>query len=515
MEIRNWLNDYQPLEKEIFLATGEGKGISNINPLEAIAGKCNVVCSSTDQRNPQPSEEELKMADYIFHCTFDVGTFSISDKIGDSVAGIEVSFLFNRKGQIAKSATADARANGKLKIENNGTTVSEKDQILSDKLDDRPLKKMKATVASEKVKDGTGLGESSYNSDKEDVKPSNPPDSSEEKTKTRIVKDSVCREKETSKLKVDDTRAQKFSCNSDSVDGKASYEKAKTRIVKDSVCPEKETLKLNVGDTRARLSCNSDAVDGKASNNKEKTRIAEDSVKGSVKVKKTNEQSSRPSNGTLLKSSLDRLPSMTEKLQNQTSEVAKKQEIDKSNWFKQEPWEDKMKTAAEEGTLVLLQNLDPSNTSKDVEDLISRAFQKKCDARMVRWTTFSSPYSGRAFVIFKSKKDAAEALMKLEKHSLILPNKRPLIGSEGLQGMPELHCKFFGHLFIDKFRPVMQREEMKKAVSTSHCSQPNTIEYEMAMDWELLQEKSKEQWKALNKGHENEVKQLKKHWKMK
>ncbi|KAK1299244.1 hypothetical protein QJS10_CPB14g01128 [Acorus calamus] len=286
MEIRNWLNDYQPIEKEIFLATGEGKGISNINPLEAIAGKCNVVCSSTDQRNPQPLEEELKMADYIFHCTFDVGTLSISDKIGDSVAGIE--------GQIAKSATADVRANGKLKIENNGTTVSEKDQILSDKLDDRPLKKMKATVASEKVKDDIGLSESAYNSDKED---------------------------------------------------------------------------------------------------------------------KTDKQSSRPSNGTLLKSSLDRLPSKTEKLQNQTSELAKKQEIDKSNWFKQEPWEDKMKTAAEEGTLVLLQNLDPSNTSKDVE--------------------------------------------------------------------------------------------------------PNTIEYEMAMDWELLQEKSKEQWKVLNKGHENEVKQLKKHWKMK
>jgi len=30
----------------------------------------------------------------------------------------------------------------------------------------------------------------------------------------------------------------------------------------------------------------------------------------------------------------------------------------------------------------------------------------------------------------------------------------------------------------------------KEAVSTSHCSQPNTLEYEMAMDWCLLQERS-------------------------
>ena len=41
--------------------------------------------------------------------------------------------------------------------------------------------------------------------------------------------------------------------------------------------------------------------------------------------------------------------------------------------------------------------------------------------------------------------------------------------------------------------------KQRKTVSTSHCSQPNTIEYEMAMEWRLLQEKSECWWKELYK----------------
>nr|GLL26730.1 protein ANTI-SILENCING 1 isoform X3 [Ipomoea trifida] len=55
---------------------------------------------------------------------------------------------------------------------------------------------------------------------------------------------------------------------------------------------------------------------------------------------------------------------------------------------------------------------------------------------------------------------------------------------------------FAGHIFIDRVRHQMQRE-MREAVSTSHCSQPNTIEYEMAMEWRLLQSRSDFWWKML------------------
>ena len=60
---------------------------------EAIAGKCNVVCISKDERNRQPSVGELEMADYVFYRTFDVGSLTISDKLGEKIASIEGAFL--------------------------------------------------------------------------------------------------------------------------------------------------------------------------------------------------------------------------------------------------------------------------------------------------------------------------------------------------------------------------------------------------------------------------------------
>ncbi|KAK8523383.1 hypothetical protein V6N13_113326 [Hibiscus sabdariffa] len=51
---------------EVFLASGEGVGLANINPLETISGKCNVVCISKDRRNPQPSDQDLEMAALYF-----------------------------------------------------------------------------------------------------------------------------------------------------------------------------------------------------------------------------------------------------------------------------------------------------------------------------------------------------------------------------------------------------------------------------------------------------------------
>lgn len=64
---------------------------------ETIAGKCDVVCISKDSRNPQPSDEELKRADFIFYRMFDVGQLMILDKIDEKIAGIDgmCSLTFN------------------------------------------------------------------------------------------------------------------------------------------------------------------------------------------------------------------------------------------------------------------------------------------------------------------------------------------------------------------------------------------------------------------------------------
>jgi len=56
---------------------------------ESILGKCNVVCTSEDRRNPKPSETELKRADFLFKCTFDVDRCVIDDKFPHKIDGAE------------------------------------------------------------------------------------------------------------------------------------------------------------------------------------------------------------------------------------------------------------------------------------------------------------------------------------------------------------------------------------------------------------------------------------------
>ncbi|CAF1716216.1 protein ANTI-SILENCING 1 isoform X1 [Brassica napus] len=92
------------LANELFLASGSGVGLTNENLLEAISGKCRVLCISKDVRNPQPSEEELKSADFLFHRTYDVGTSKILDKIDDEIAGVDVKFIFNRTSSERKAS---------------------------------------------------------------------------------------------------------------------------------------------------------------------------------------------------------------------------------------------------------------------------------------------------------------------------------------------------------------------------------------------------------------------------
>ncbi|XP_020550564.1 protein ANTI-SILENCING 1 isoform X2 [Sesamum indicum] len=188
-------------------------------------------------------------------------------------------------------------------------------------------------------------------------------------------------------------------------------------------------------------------------------------------------------------------------------EVTRRPIAEKGNWMKL-PWEEKMKTAHDQGRLVLLQNLDPEYTSGEVQDIISSAFDENCTARMVQHTATSSPHSGQAFVIFKSREAVDRVVKKLDDECLMLPNQRPLVVCTGVfPHFSEKRTTFVGHLAIDKARRQVQRE-MKEAVSTSHYSQNNTIEYEMAMAWCLLQSKSDKWWEKLYEQQGKELKKL-------
>ncbi|CAH1412769.1 unnamed protein product [Lactuca virosa] len=74
---------------------------------------------------------------------------------------------------------------------------------------------------------------------------------------------------------------------------------------------------------------------------------------------------------------------------------------------------------------------------------------------------------------------------------------RPLVGTPCPPIIPRKTCKFFGHLSIDRIK--INQREMEEAVSMSHFSQLNTIEYDMAMEWFLMQSKSKKWWEMVHK----------------
>ncbi|CAI8605761.1 unnamed protein product [Vicia faba] len=95
-EISKFLIGIQIYYNEVFLACGDGIGLSNINPLESIAGKCNLVCISKDARNPQPSDEAVQNADFVFYRYFDVGKRKLVEEIDDKILGVEVKNIFNK-----------------------------------------------------------------------------------------------------------------------------------------------------------------------------------------------------------------------------------------------------------------------------------------------------------------------------------------------------------------------------------------------------------------------------------
>ncbi|CAK8570144.1 unnamed protein product [Lathyrus sativus] len=97
-EISNLLTGIKIYYNELFLACGDSDctGPAIINPVESVAGKCNVVCISKDSRNPQPSDKAFRKAGFVFYRYFDFGQSKIVEEVDDKIAGIEVKHFFNK-----------------------------------------------------------------------------------------------------------------------------------------------------------------------------------------------------------------------------------------------------------------------------------------------------------------------------------------------------------------------------------------------------------------------------------
>ncbi|XP_070051487.1 protein ANTI-SILENCING 1-like isoform X5 [Nicotiana tomentosiformis] len=461
IEVTHWLCNIKLLDNELLLASGEGIGLSNCNRVillqEAITGKCNVVCISTDRRNPQPKNEDLDTADFVFYRTFDVRTREISEEFPNSIAQIEVEHYFNKetdqkqplhhggKGSLEKPQSSSSFV---------GTTTK---TVVKDGQSGRNTQLKKATSSSWErqgnisVTNGTVAGTE--------------------------VKYSCC----ISPTSLSDSHALKKKKLLDS-SGTAPFEQHKVMQSKSQV------TKVVEKGGQGNLSVT------------DKT-IARTEVKHSYCTSPTSLLDSHALKKRNLQDSLGTAPFEQRKVMKFTSQVIEITTWVKegaSTWFKEQPWNERLHVAQERGTLVLLENLDPSYTSAEVEDIVWHALEQKVSAKMVQHNTFSNPLNGKAFVIFKSSEGAETAISKLKRRCLMLGDGRPVVARRGsieeqvkCSGLP-------GHLSIGRIKFQKLGEEMRKAVSTSHHSQSNTIEHEMAVEWRVLQEKSGLWWKALH-----------------
>ncbi|KAI3973781.1 hypothetical protein MKW92_036874 [Papaver armeniacum] len=555
IEVVNYIGDEEVPENELFLASGkqDSRGLTNINPLEVIAGKCNVICTSKDVKNPQPSEEEMKAADYIFYRTFNVDTFKISDKIDEKIASIEGTMGSALEDVSTSKVVVDSHVQEKATLKDvkpgekkkrklsNGnpskpavSRCTEKETNTDDQtvevgkrpetvsaLEDMSTSKSvvdshvqeKATLTDVKAGEKKKRKLSNGNPSKPAVsrcteKETNTDDQTVEVGK-RPETVSALEDMSTSKSVVDSHVQEKATLTDVKAGEKKKHKLSNGNPSKPAVsrCTEKETntddQTVEVGKRPETVSALEDMSTSKAvvdSHVQEKATLTD--VKPGEKKKR------KLSNGNPSKPAVSRCTEKETNTDDKTVEVGRRPQTDRSKWFKGLPWEERMETAHDQGTLVLLENLDPSYTSAEVEDIIWHGFQENCTAKVVAQTAISSPHSGRAYVIFKTRDAAELAIEKLDAGCLMLPNGRPLVASRGNPPKRGKASTLVGHLFIEKIKLQTQREDIKKAVSTSHCSQPNTVEYEMALEWCLLQTRADKYWKELYKQQGEEMRKL-------
>ncbi|KAL8167882.1 hypothetical protein V2J09_009381 [Rumex salicifolius] len=525
-EISSYIGGLQILKNELFLGTGagsDGSGLDNINPLEAIAGKCNVVCISKDKRNRQPSPEELAMADFVFYRTFDVDKFTISDKLGEYISNFKVELLLNNENsQISnplRIESDDKRHGG------NVIATPEIEMVLQKKDTCKILAPVSAPGAVPMEREpGAELS-----LDKRKHLPLVNSDRAHEDSVEPSEKDNVCDGKEIvfkcAEVQKCSTANHKESRSTDhpKMDLDAGANNSSDKI--------KETSEENVafGNHGLKNSLSTSGVDDRRSLDGRlfKKHKADDCSRSSLKLPVSAShgllKSKRPVNsanellvdrphkklksaeavwaGGKSNSSSKPISKMDTRVYGQQLLVTRRPVADSSKWFTGLPWEDTMKAAQEEGTIVLLQNLDPTYTSSEIEDVVWHSFRENCTAKILNC-------AGQAYVICRTKQAALRIVRNLEEGCLMLPNGRPLLGHVGVGHLPGKSSSFPGHLHIDRLKFSMQKDK-RDAVSTSHCSQPNTLEYDMAMEWRLLQERSELMRKNLFKKQAEEVKKLK------
>ncbi|CAN4127004.1 unnamed protein product [Withania somnifera] len=469
-EILYHLKDVKVAENEVFPASGEGTGLANVNPLE-----------TSEKRNSFPDEKN-------------------SHDLGDATATGKSSHLVGRSDAQSSSIREDAShgdANDSH-IEQQSTMKGNVASVLV----------VNSKIATTVVPKQNTLSEENARCTVKIDKKVNKPSIElvEAGDKGKPLKDlGIVENRPAKRIKVNGsvTLLEDKGGNSVQKSTDSGYDK---EVVGTGAAPSEERKKSGDSKLSGGLDKNTQIrKDGAALDIRPPKKANIDSLKVKDGRDKSNMSIGIPvDNIGKLPKSAGTSPKEVERMEGKNFVVMQRPVAESSKWFKAPSWEEVMQTSNEQGTLVLLENLNPDYTSGEVEDIIWHACRENCTAKMVQRTAFFSPYYGRALVAFKTREAAERVSKKLADGCLMVSNQRPLIASFVTLPKMDGNTPFSGHLCVDKLRLQLQRE-MKEAVSTSHCSQPNTIEHEMGIEWRLLQSRSDSWWDRLYKQQKEDL----------
>ncbi|CAB87707.1 putative protein [Arabidopsis thaliana] len=578
------------LANEVFLASGEGLGLANTNQLEAIGGKCSVLCISKDKRNPQPSDEKFNSADFVFCRAFDVGSCKVVDTIDDKIAGVDVKFIFNRACS-EKEATAvqniEADVNGKSdslkpngplargasgsvrKIEDSAFESSDCKENSNGCKEEKEkghyqLAIKKSTLAEERSNKDSGSRGNHYNgkdqesevkkqltkqksmpgeerySNSFEASGSRTIHSISKKAQENDVKKQLTKQKsmpagerysqESSGLDDRPLKKQKLdgsvtvrdgwdttilqNITSDGKKDTGSFKRPRDKVTIEEVPPEKRSfvknrdLVVSVSEGKTTKTVTEKGISKKpsfgraedkmsADDNERNYQVTEVCRRPDARVVKSLDARMWFCKNTILKGAV---------LFYSPSHCMLYSCSDVLSFFSSyyvttmlgniEPWEESMREAEKKGTVVLLQNLDPTYTSDEVEDIVYSALNQQCEARMIERTSVTIPHIGEALVIFKTREVAERVIRRLDEGCLLLSSGRPLVASFAKITPPGKPSLFSGHIKLHK---TQTRREMRDAVATSHSSQPNNLEFDMAMEWCLHQARHEQASESVSK----------------
>ncbi|XP_019089870.1 PREDICTED: protein ANTI-SILENCING 1-like [Camelina sativa] len=536
------------LANELFLASGEGRGLANINELEAIGGKCSVLCISKDKRNPQPSDEEINSSDFVFRRAFDVGSCKIVDTIDDKIAGVDVKFLFNRACcEKETTAVRKIKADGNTdSLKPNGPLASDSVRKIEDNSFESPdckesskggkeekekghyqLATPRSTLAEERSNKDSGFrgnhcdGKAQESEVKKQLSRQKSMPAEERYRNSCEASSSRIIHSTSKKAQVNDVKRQ--LTKQKSLPTEERYSEEPNGLDDRPLKKQKLDSSVTVPDRRNTTILQHITSDGKKDTSsfkrpRDKATMEEVPPEKPSFVKKRDlEVSVSEGKNTKIvtekvlskKSSFgraeDKLLAVDNERNYQVTEVSRRPDAEKIKWFRNLPWEESMREAEKKGTVVLLQNLDPTFTSDEVEDIVYSALNEQCEARMIERTSVTIPHIGGALVLFKTREVAERVIRRLDEGCLLLSNGRPLVASFAKITPPGKPPSFSGHIKLYK---TQTRREMRDAVATSHCSQPNNLEFDMAMEWCLHQARHEHASESVSKRQLEEIKAL-------